>query len=223
MPTSYVDAIRAGGGVAVILPPGDPDPRGVLDGIDALVLSGGGDVAPQRYAGSNHEMIYGVSEERDAFEIELARAALARPDLPIFCICRGMQILNVTLGGTLHAHLPDLGTSTVEHRLPERLHNHHAARVEPSSRLAALMGSTEVTVCSWHHQGIARLAPGLRAVAWAEDGIIEAVEHEEHPLCVGVQWHPEMQMDDPAQQRLVRSFVKSACAATISATGCFTT
>jgi putative glutamine amidotransferase len=210
MPTSYVDAIRAGGGVAVILPPGDAEPARALDAIDGLVLSGGGDVAPERYSGRAHELIYGVSEERDAFEIELARAALERPELAVFCICRGMQILNVTLGGTLHPHLPDLGTSTVEHRLPERLHTHHGARVDPSSRLASLLGSTEVTVCSWHHQGIERLAAGLKAVAWADDGIIEAVEHDTHPLCIGVQWHPEMQMDDPAQKRLLRSFVKVA-------------
>ena len=210
MPTSYVDAIRTAGAVVVILPPGDREPGRLLDGIEGLVLSGGGDVAPERYSGRQHETIYGVSEERDIFEIELTRAALARPDLPLFCICRGMQILNVTLGGSLHPHLPDLGTSTVEHRLPERLHSHHRARVESASRLASFLGSTEVTVCSWHHQAIDRLAPSLEPVAWADDGIIEAVELESHPLAIAVQWHPELQMEDPAQQRLLRSFVELA-------------
>jgi putative glutamine amidotransferase len=210
MPTSYVDAVRAGGGAAVILPPGDVEPSRLLDGLDGLVLSGGGDVSPDRYAGARHEMIYGVSEERDAFEIALARAALDRPDFPFLCICRGMQVLNVALGGSLHPHLPEVRTSTVEHRLPERLHTHHQARVAPSSRLAGLLAETEVRVCSWHHQAIDRLAAGLRAVAWAEDEIIEAVEHESHPLCVAVQWHPEMQLQDPAQQRLLRGFVNLA-------------
>jgi putative glutamine amidotransferase len=210
LPTSYVDAVRSGGGSPVILPPGDPDPARLLDGIDALVLSGGGDVAPQHYGGRAHESIYGVSEERDTFEIALARAALARPELPLLCICRGMQVLNVALGGDLHPHLPDLGASTVEHRLPERLHTHHQAAVEPASRLANMLGSTEVTVCSWHHQAIDRLAPGLKAVAWAKDGIIEAVEHETHTLAVAVQWHPEMQLDDPAQQRLFCAFIQLA-------------
>lgn len=212
LPTSYVDAVRAAGGIPVILPPGDADPAAVLDDIDGLVLSGGGDVAPQRYSGGHHETIYGVSEERDGFEIALAKAALDREDRPFFCICRGLQVLNVALGGDLHSHLPDLGASTVEHRLPERLHTHHKASVAPDSRLAEMLESTEVTVCSWHHQAIRRLAPGLHPVAWAEDGIIEAVEHDEHPLCVAVQWHPEMQLEDPAQQRLFRAFV-ALCAA----------
>jgi putative glutamine amidotransferase len=210
LPTSYVEAVRGGGGSPVILPPGDPDPARLLDGIDALVLSGGGDVAPVRYNGRSHDTIYGVSEERDSFEIALARAALDRPHLPLLCICRGMQVLNVTLGGDLHPHLPDLGTSTVEHRLPERLHTHHRAIVDPVSRLAGMLGSTEVTVCSWHHQAIDRLAPGLKAVAWAEDGIIEAVEHESHAFAIAVQWHPEMQLDDAAQQSLFRAFIELA-------------
>jgi putative glutamine amidotransferase len=208
----YVDAVRAAGGIPIILPPGETDPGVLLDAVDGLILSGGGDVAPQRYAGDHHETIYGVSEERDAFEIDLARAALDRGDRPLFCICRGMQVLNVTLGGDLHPHLPDLGNSAVEHRLPERVHTHHQASVATESRLAEMLGSTEVKVCSWHHQAIRRLAPGLRPVAWAEDGIIEAVEHEGNALCIAVQWHPEMQMDDPAQQRLFRAFVRLSAA-----------
>jgi putative glutamine amidotransferase len=214
LPTSYVDAVRAAGGAALILPPGETVPARLLDGLDGLVLSGGGDVSPARYSGDPHDAIYGVSDERDHFEIELARAAVARPELPFLCICRGMQVLNVALGGALYAHLPDLGCSTVEHRLPERLHTHHLARVAPDSRLADQLGSLEVTVCSWHHQGIARLAPGLKAVAWADDGIIEAVEHESHASCIAVQWHPEMQLDDPAQQRLMQSFVRLAAGST---------
>lgn len=210
LPTNYVDAVRAAGGTPLILPPGESDPPRMLDSLDGLILSGGGDVAPERYAGPGHDTIYGVSEERDAFEIELARAALARDDFPFLCICRGMQVLNVALGGDLHPHLPDLCKSDIEHRLPEKLHTHHRATVAPGSRLASFLGSTDVKVCSWHHQAIRMLAPGLKAVAWADDGIVEAVEHEIHSLCVAVQWHPEMQIDDPAQRRLFRSFVELA-------------
>jgi putative glutamine amidotransferase len=209
IPTSYVDAVRLAGGTAVVLPPGDPEPERLLDSIDGLVLSGGGDVGPSRYGGPAHDSIYGVSEERDAFEIALARAALSRGDRPCLCICRGMQVLNVALGGDLHAHLPDLATATVVHRLPERLHTHHDASIAPDSRLAALLGSTVVKVCSWHHQAIRTLAPGLRAVAWAEDGIIEAVEHEKNERAIAIQWHPEMQMEDPAQRRLFERFIDS--------------
>ena len=90
LPTSYVEAVRAAGAVALILPPGESDPGRLLDGLDGIVLSGGGDISPHRYSGNAHDSIYGVSEERDHFEIELARAAVARPDLPFLCICRGM-------------------------------------------------------------------------------------------------------------------------------------
>lgn len=209
IPTSYVDAVRQAGGAAVVLPPGEADPEELLDSLDGLVLSGGGDVGPTQYGGPTHESIYGVSDERDLFEIALARALVERDDRPFLCICRGLQILNVALGGDLHAHLPDVATSTVVHRLPERLHTHHDATIAPDSRLAALLGATTVKVASWHHQGIRTLAPNLRAVAWAEDGIIEAVEHERNPQCIAIQWHPEMQMDDPLQRRLFERFVDS--------------
>lgn len=208
LPTSYVEAVRAAGAIPVIVPPGEPDPARLLDSLDGLVLSGGGDVSPERYNGERHQTIYGVSDERDAFEIALVEAALERDDYPLFCICRGLQVLNVALGGDLHPHLPDLGAGSVDHRLPERLHTHHRASVAPESRLAAMLGSTDVRVCSWHHQAIRNLAPGLRAVAWAEDGIIEAIEHEARVRCVAVQWHPEMQLEDPAQRRLLRAFVE---------------
>jgi putative glutamine amidotransferase len=207
LPASYVDAVRAGGGVPLILPP-DAQPARLLDAVDGLILSGGGDIAPEHYSGAPHDEIYGVSKERDRFEIELARAAMGRDDLPLLCICRGMQVLNVALGGDLHAHLPDLGAGMVEHRLPARLHTHHQASVSPESRLASWLGATEVSVCSWHHQAIRTVARGLKAVAWAEDGVIEAVEHEEHERCIAVQWHPEMQTDDDAQLRLLRGFIE---------------
>ncbi|MGH7856031.1 MAG: gamma-glutamyl-gamma-aminobutyrate hydrolase family protein [Candidatus Binatia bacterium] len=207
IPSAYVDAICGAGAAVVVLPPGDGTAETLLDRLDGIVLSGGGDVSPERYAGARHETMYGISEERDAFEMELTLAALGRPELPMLCICRGMQVLNVVLGGTLHAHIPDLGEAMLRHRTPERMPARHPAEVKPDSRLANILGSSEVEVCSWHHQAIHEIGRELRPVAWAADGVIEAVEHETHPFCVGVQWHPEMQLEDAAQRRLFRAFV----------------
>lgn len=206
LPGSYVDGIRAAGGSVLILPPGEADPESLLEVVDGLVLSGGGDVAPARYDGNGHEAVYGVSEERDAFEIALAEAALAK-DKPLLCICRGMQLLNVTLGGDLHVHLPDLGDTVLEHRLRQS-ETTHSVSIRKESRLHAILGEERVSVCSWHHQAVRRVAEGLRPVAWAEDGVVEGLEHQSHPFCIAVQWHPEMQLDDPVQQRLFRAFVE---------------
>jgi putative glutamine amidotransferase len=202
IPTGYVDAVRRAGGVPVIFPPGEREPERLLDTVSALIVSGGGDINPDAYGGRQHETVYAVCEERDAFEFALTRAALADTRVPMLCICRGLQVLNVVTGGTLHVHLPDHYGERVAHRLPPRDTSMHAVRIDADSRLAAILGTTEALVRSWHHQAIDKLGDGLRAVAWAEDGVIEAVEHVEHPWCIAVQWHPEMQLDDAAQQKL---------------------
>ena len=123
----------------------------------------------------------------------------------MLCICRGLQVLNVVCGGTLHVHLPDAFGERVAHRLPPRRPTRapgaDRSRQPPGARSSA---RREREVRSWHHQAIDQLGDGLRPVAWAEDGVIEAVEHVEHPWCIGVQWHPEMQLDDAAQQRIFR-------------------
>jgi len=209
LPCGYIDALRTSGATPLILPPGEPEPEPVLDSLDALVLAGGGDISPSAYGGEPHETVYLVSEERDAFELALARAALERRDLPLLCICRGMQLLNVACGGTLHVHIPDRFGAQVNHRLPPRVATQHPVRIAPDTRLAAILGADRVEACSWHHQAIDHLGTSLRAVAWAEDGVIEAVEHTAHPWCLGVQWHPEMQLDDAVQQRLFAAFVRA--------------
>ncbi len=210
LPVGYVDCIVAAGGDPVILPPAMAEPVRVLDSIDGLVLSGGGDVAPAAYGGDHHETIYAVSEERDQFEFQLLRAALQRKDLPILCICRGLQVLNVVLGGSLHEHLPDVLGEAVPHRIPPRQTCRHQVRLDPTSRLAEIFRSLELEVLSWHHQGVERLGEGLRAVGWAEDGLIEAVEYRSHFWCLGVQWHPEMEQQDQRQHRLFSALVKAA-------------
>ncbi|HEX7407629.1 MAG TPA: gamma-glutamyl-gamma-aminobutyrate hydrolase family protein [Candidatus Binatia bacterium] len=210
LPCGYVDGVRAAGATPLVLPPGEPEPARLLDLVDGLILAGGGDIAPAAYGGEPHETIYMVSEERDQFEFALARAALARPCLALLCICRGMQVLNVVCGGTLHVHVPKRFGDRVPHRLPPRLASRHSVRLEPSSRVGRMLGATQTEVCSWHHQAIDRLGDGLRPVAWAEDGVIEAVEHTEHPWCIGVQWHPEMQLDEAPQRGLFAALVAAA-------------
>jgi len=207
LPCGYVDAVRAAGATPVVLPPGEAEPARLLEVVDGLILAGGGDIAPAAYDGEPHETIYSVSEERDQFEFALVRAALVRPSTPLLCICRGMQVLNVACGGSLHAHVPERFGATVAHRLPPRLRSQHAVRIAAESFLARLVGIGEPEVCSWHHQAIDRLGNGLRPVAWAEDGVIEAIEHTTHSWCIGVQWHPEMQLGDANQQRLFAGLV----------------
>jgi putative glutamine amidotransferase len=207
IPAGYIDAVRAAGAVPIVLPPGEPDPAALLPLLSALIVSGGGDISPKAYGGKPHETVYSVCEERDQFEFTLTRAALADTRVPLLCICRGLQVLNVVCGGTLHVHLPDHFGDRVVHRGLPRQISMHPVRIDPDSRLAAILGTTETTVRSWHHQAIERVGDGLRPVAWAEDGVIEAVEHLEHPWCIGVQWHPETQLDDVRQQRLFRALI----------------
>jgi putative glutamine amidotransferase len=215
VPCGYVDAVRAAGALALVFPAGERHPEHLLDVVDALILSGGGDISPQAYGGRHHETVYSVCEERDQFEFALTRAALARRSLPMLCICRGMQVLNVVCGGTLHAHVPEVFGEHVVHRLPPRLQSRHHARVDPQSRVAEILGGTDVEVCSWHHQAIDRVGAELKPVAWAADGVIEAVELAGHPWCIGVQWHPEMQLGEPQQQRLFEALVAAASGARV--------
>jgi len=211
VPCEYVDVVRVAGGVPLILPPVDGETPEGLDAVDGLILPGGGDVDPAHYGGGHHDANYGISQERDQFELGLARAALARPGLPVLCVCRGLQLLNVALGGDLIAHIPDHFGSTVVHRTPQLKPVPHGVRLDPRSRLAELLDETELVVQSVHHQAVGRLGDGLRAVGWSEDGVVEAVESGDHPFVVGVQWHPELDaLSDPRPMRLFEALVARA-------------
>lgn len=208
LPCEYVDVVRLAGGVPLMLPAVEGEVPEALEVIDALILPGGGDVDPAHYGGVRHDANYGISPERDGFELNLARAALARGDLPVLCICRGMQLLNVALGGDLVSHIPDQYGTQVVHRHPDVLPVQHDVRIEPTSRVARILEATEVVVHSFHHQAVGRLGRGLRAVAWSPDGVIEAVESDEHPFVVGVQWHPELgALSDERQRRLFEALL----------------
>ena len=213
LPRQYVDAVRRAGGDAVLLPPGADDPAGLLDRLDGLVLAGGGDLDPSIYGGQAHETVYSVDPVRDEGEIALAELVLGR-GTPTLAICRGSQVVNVALGGTLHVHLPDVVDGTVVHRKePEALRGMpgptpHEVEVEDGSFLAGVMGAARVTPMSWHHQAVDRVGAGLRVVGRAPDGTVEALEHESHPWLAIVQWHPELTAGgDPTQQRLFDALV----------------
>lgn len=190
---AYTDAVRAAGLRPYILPllaPGDAD--ALLEGMAGLLLTGGEDVAPAHYGATAHPALGEVHPERDAFELALVRAARAR-GLPTLAICRGVQILNVALGGTLVQDLPSEWTGDVAHDGAwERHERVHPVRVAEGSRLAAALGAMELRVNSMHHQALAALAPGLTAVVHAPDGVVEGVEWgDDDWWMLGVQWHPE--------------------------------
>jgi putative glutamine amidotransferase len=204
-----VDAVRRAGGEPVLLLPPMAAPLGdVIARFDGLLLVGGGDVEPGAYGESNHHPgVYGVDPQRDGAEIGLVRNA-AEAELPTLAICRGIQVMNVAFGGTLIQHLPDR-PEMLEHRKLE-IERMHSVRVAEPSRLAAATGRTSLDGASRHHQGLDRLGDGLIPVAWADDELVEAVEHRDGWV-VGVQWHPEVTAAaDPAQQALFDALVRQA-------------
>jgi putative glutamine amidotransferase len=207
----YLKAVYRAGGQPVVLPPlGEGDLAGLLDRLDGVCLSGGPDLDPAAYGEPRHPLLGELEPELDAFELALARAADARA-IPLLGICRGAQALNVARGGTLHQHVPDVVGAAVGHRQtePGRVTT-HAVSVDRRTRLAAITGAGELAVNSFHHQAVDRPGRGLRVVAHAPDGLIEAVEDEGRPLCLGVQWHAEGLVDRPEQLRLFEALVDAA-------------
>jgi putative glutamine amidotransferase len=211
LPSAYVDAVRGAGGIPVLLPPGEERPAELLERLDALVFAGGGDLDPVHFGGDDHPRSYFICEERDAFELQLMRAALER-ETPTLAICRGSQVLNVALGGSLHSHLEDVVGDAILHRESQTCHSHHPVKLDPHTRLAAVLGATELAeVASWHHQAVDRLGAGLRAIAWAPDGTVEALELSEAPQLLAVQWHPELQIElGSPHRRLFEAIVRMA-------------
>jgi len=206
----YIDAVVRAGGTAVMVPPIAASIDVYLTRLDGLIFGGGGDIDPERYGGQPHETIYSLDPERDEFELELARRSVS-VRRPVLGICRGMQTLNVALGGTLIEHLPDVVGETIPHRLPPGVPGSHSVQLEADSRLGGILGEREFPAATWHHQAVRRPAEGLRVVAYAPDGTIEAAEMSDHPWLIAVQWHPELTAAaDPVQQRLFDDFVQAA-------------
>ncbi len=209
-PKDYVDAIAMAGGIPFLLPPSSVPIPEVLDAVDGVLLTGGGDLNPSTYGGPSHETLYGMSQPRDQFELALCKALIPE-DTPVFGICRGMQVMNVAAGGDLEVHLPDVRGDEVSHRLPPRKPTHHLVTLLPKTMLTEIFQKEEFSVCSWHHQEVKHLGQGLNPIAHAADGVIEGLMLDPHRFFIGVQWHPEMQVaDDPLQRRIFDAFIDAA-------------
>ena len=210
LPADYIDAVRRAGGVPLLIAPGESRVEAILDVIDALVLSGGGDIDPSRYDGKRHDTNYSIDQERDTLELELARRVIDS-SIPTLGICRGAQILNVVQGGKLIEHIPDEIGEKVLHRAPPREPVTHGVKLKTGSRLAKILGRDQFDATSWHHQALRGAAAGFEAVAHAPDGTIEAIEMPSHPWMIAVQWHPELSAaSDPLQQKLFDALVEAA-------------
>lgn len=215
---AYVLAVQAAGGVPVLLPPylDDRVREALWSRLAGLVLTGGGDVDPATFEEPRDPSVDLVSEARDALELGLTERALDQ-GLPLLAICRGVQVLNVALGGTLHQHIPDAyPTSTIAHSQtePRQRATHDVKVMVEGTTLGAVLGASELSVNSFHHQAIRRLGRGLRDVAWAPDGIIEGVDlPDARGLVLGVQWHPEdLVGHDVAASKLFAALIAAAAA-----------
>lgn len=206
---NYTEAIEAAGGVPVVIPPQHGNVDEILSLVDGLLLSGGGDIDPQRYGENDvHEKTYGIHQLRDELEIALTHGAVER-DLPVLCICRGIQVLNVALGGSLYQDIADQYSPELVHRQHdlgiERSEPSHEVTAERDSLLGDVYEADVIQTNSFHHQGLKELSPELRAIGTAPDGIVESVERPDSTFMLGVQWHPEMMFK--AHEEHVKPFV----------------
>jgi putative glutamine amidotransferase len=208
LPKVYIDAITDAGGIAVLLPPQPVDDEiaaRTLSALDGLIVSGGKDIDPARYGQEPLPTTDAPTIDRDAWEDALLRQAITA-ELPFLAICRGIQMLNVALGGTLHQHLPEvIGSARYSGENGVFATNH--VEFEPTGVVPALLGIEKLKVNSYHHQGLHDVAPGLTVTATSEGGVIQAVEVDGMPFGVGVQWHPEQ---DPDDRRLFAGLVEAA-------------
>jgi putative glutamine amidotransferase len=204
LPVSYLHAVASAGGYGALLPPSPLGPAAVLAALDGLVITGGPDVDPRAYGAQAHPQTDDPREERDSWELALCKGAVDL-GLPLLAICRGLQVLNVALGGTLHQHLPDvLGNEAHRVAMGQMAPNKVALRA--GSTVGSLLGTETEGLCH-HHQAVDRLGAGVEVVGFAADGTVEAVEVMGHGFALGVQWHPE---DNPADNRLFVALVGAA-------------
>jgi gamma-glutamyl-gamma-aminobutyrate hydrolase PuuD len=200
LPYTYVEQVVRAGGQPVVLPPAG-EPAALVGRLDGLILAGGGDIDPGRYGEQPHDKTGYIRKFRDEAEFAILTAALDA-GLPYLGVCRGLQVLNVALGGTLHQHLPDVVGHTGHSPAPGEF-GHLPIHPAPGSRLAKVLGEDPRPVPHYHHQSIDRLAPSLTVTATADDGTIEAVELDSHPFTIAVQWHPEAATDCALFEALV--------------------
>jgi gamma-glutamyl-gamma-aminobutyrate hydrolase PuuD len=202
VPAAYVRSIEAAGGRPLLVPPSDDGVDETLTALHGLVLPGGADLGPQLYGQEPHKETYGVVPERDRGELALLQGALER-DLPVLAICRGSQVLNIARGGDLVQHLPEI-VGHHGHKEQPGVFGDHDVRIDAESRLGEVVGA-RAPIKSHHHQGFGRVGEGLREVAWADDGTVEAIEDPQAPFVLGVLWHPEAGEDKALFHALVEA------------------
>jgi putative glutamine amidotransferase len=211
---TYVQAVVRAGGVPVLIPADlqQVEAEVLIDRLDGLLLSGGGDILPERYGSKPHPKVGSMDGDRDELEITLVKLAVEK-HLPFLGICRGIQVINVALGGTLYEDIATQCERPIRHAYypdwPRDLRA-HGVKAEPDSQLVQMVGKPEFEVNSLHHQGLRDIGADLRAVAWAPDCLVEAIELPGHPFGIGVQWHPECIPDAPESVALFDTFVKAA-------------
>lgn len=212
VPEPYIDAVREAGGIPVVIPNVREAAEMLAPHLAGIVLIGGPDMDPACYTDAPvHPTVYGIYPERDETESFLARHAVETAR-PLLGVCRGIQVLNVALGGTLIQDIPSEISAALPHSTPDGAAPlRHEVAVEPQSRLAEIVGGTRLDTNTFHHQAIAIPAPSLRVTARSDDGVIEAVELPGHPFYVGVQWHPELlAAEERPHANLFRALVRAA-------------
>jgi putative glutamine amidotransferase len=210
---SYVNAVMQAGGVPVLIPSliAEDGWEAAYSHLDGILLSGGGDISLDYFRGDPHPRIDDVDAKRDAIELKFIQSA-ASDGKPFLGICRGCQMVNVALGGTLFTHIPDQIPNALDHDYPgnKRRVLVHEVKIEEGTRIAEIYGEPIIQVNSLHHQGLKDIAPVLRAAGRSPDGLVEAVEIPDHPFGLAVQWHPEWLTDQETTRNLFRTFVIAA-------------
>ncbi len=212
---AYIEAVRKAGGIPILIPLGASEEEllTILEQVDGVLLPGGGDINPTVYRGQFHKTIRDINPDRDRVELFLAQQAV-KQEKPLLAICRGHQLVNVALGGSLWEDISDLKPDAMRHDYyltSPRTYLAHSVQVSPDSHLALCLDQTEIAVNSLHHQGVRDLAPEVSVTAVAPDGLVEGIEVPGHPFAVGVQWHPENLIDDvPAMLGLFEGLVNAA-------------
>ena len=210
---SYIHAIMQAGGVPVLIPSmiAEDGWDALYSRLDGILFSGGGDIALEHSPGDPHPRIDDVELDRDSVEFKMIQAS-ALDGKPFLGICRGCQVMNVALGGTLYTHIPDQLPNALDHSYPgnKRTVLVHEVKIEEGTRIAEIVGEPILKVNSLHHQGLKDIAPSLRVTGHAPDGLVESVELPDHPFGLGVQWHPEWLTDQVPTRNLFRKFVEVA-------------
>jgi putative glutamine amidotransferase len=212
---AYSDAVQAAGGIPIILPFFPDRVDDIFALVDGVIVSGGADLDPALFGDTEiHPATYNILPDRDDFELALTRLAITQ-DKPILGICRGIQVMNVALGGTLYQDVPEQFSDAIAHRQQDRQipadEPGHAVSIAPGSLLEHVYGASSIPVNSFHHQAVKDVAPGLIATGWSEDGLIEAVEHPGVSFALGVQWHPEIMFERSRQHLAPFTAIVQAC------------